>query len=132
MAGKDTVELAREEYEALIARIAELEDKLAAVETGDGVRVPHEVALGIVRGDKPAVAFRQHRGLTLHQLSEKTGLAAGYLSEIERGVKPGSAAALARIARALGTTIDVLVGEEPKQRPYMQGGNIDDTKRRDE
>lgn len=132
MAAKDTVELAREEYEALIARIAELEDKLAAVETCDGIRVPHEVALDIVRGDKPAVAFRKHRGLTLHQLSEMTGLATGYLSEIERGVKPGSAAALARIASGLGTTIDVLVGEEPKQRPYMQGAITDDTKRREQ
>ena len=35
----------------------------------------------------------------------------GYLSEIERGRKPGSTSALARIARALGATIDVLVNE---------------------
>ena len=40
--------------------------------------------------------------------SERTGIAVGYLSEIERGRKPGSAAALSRIAAALGATIDVL------------------------
>ena len=32
-----------------------------------------------------------------------------YLSEVERGRKPGSAAALSRIAGALGTTIVALV-----------------------
>ena len=42
-------------------------------------------------------------------IREKTGIAAGYISEIERGRKPGSTSALARIASALGTTIDVLV-----------------------
>ena len=50
--------------------------------------------------------FGRHRGLTLRALAEETGIAASYLSEIERGRKPGSAAALARIAGALDTTVD--------------------------
>ena len=49
--------------------------------------------------------------MTLRDLSEGTGIAVSYLSEIERGHKPGSTSALARIAGALGTTIDVLVVE---------------------
>ncbi len=72
-------------------------------------RVPHEVALAIIRGDSPVLAFRNHNGLTLRQLSDKTGVTASYLSEIERGHKSGSASALAKIARALDTTIDALV-----------------------
>ena len=127
MTKEDTVTLAREEYEALIERIAELEDRVAAVDADGGVRVPHEVARAIDGGEKPAVAFRIHRGFTLQEMSERTGLAVGYLSEIERGVKPGSAAALARMASALGTTIDVLVGETPKQRPYLRGSPADVT-----
>ncbi len=47
--------------------------------------------------------------MTLRNLAARTGIAAGYLSEIERGLKPGSAEALSRIATALGTTIDALV-----------------------
>lgn len=120
MTSEDTVTLAREEYDALIERNAELEDRLAAIDADDGVRVPHDVALAIIGGEAPSVAFRNHQGLTLHELSKITGLSVGYLSEIERGVKPGSAAALALIADALGTTIDVLVGEAPKRRPYMR------------
>ena len=38
-------------------------------------------------------------------------VAASYLSEIERGLKPGSVATLSRIADALCTTIDSLVRE---------------------
>ena len=39
----------------------------------------------------------------------RTGIAASYLSEIERGIKPGSTASLSRIADASDTTLDVLV-----------------------
>ena len=89
----------------------ELEDKLAAIEAGDGVRVPHEVALAIINGGRPIRAFREYRGLTLQELSDRTGLAISYISEIERGRKSGSIAALARIAAALDATIDVLIDE---------------------
>ena len=111
MTSEETVTLTRKEYDALVERNSELEDRLLALEADDGVLVPHEVALAIIDGERPILAFRNHLGLTLQQLSDRTGLAVSYLSEIERGRKPGSAAALARIARAFGTTIDVLAGD---------------------
>ena len=111
MASEETVTLTRTEYDALISRNDELEDRLAALDADDGTRVPHEVALAIIRGQRPILAFRNHRGLTLRELSDKTGIAASYLSEIERGHKNGSASALATIARALGTSIDTLIIE---------------------
>ena len=40
---------------------------------------------------------------------ERAAISLGYLSEIERGRKPGSVAAMTRVADALGTTIDALV-----------------------
>ena len=95
----------------MLESYSELEDRLAALDADDGMRVPHEVALAIMDGTRPALAFRNHQGVTLQELSEKTGFAASYLSKIERGIKPGSASALARIASALGTTIDVLGSE---------------------
>ena len=111
MTSEETIVLTRKEYNALLERNNELEDRLAALDADDGVRVPHEVALAIMDGKRPFLAFRNHQGVTLHELSERTGLAVSYLSEIERGIKPGSASALARIASALGTTIDVLMSE---------------------
>jgi lambda repressor-like predicted transcriptional regulator len=111
MTNAGTIALPREEYEALVARNEELEDRLAAIDADDGSRIPHGVALAIMRGANPVAAFRSHSGITLRDLSKRTGVAASYLSEIERGLKPGSAATLSRIANALGTTIDSLVME---------------------
>lgn len=111
MTSEETITLTRTEYDALIQRCDDLEDRLAAVDADNGVRVPHEVALAIIGGKSPMLAFRSYRGVTLRELSEKTGLATSYLSEIEGGPKPESTSALARIAGALGTTIDALVTE---------------------
>lgn len=111
MTSEETITLTRREYNDLIERNSQLEDMLAARDADDGVRIPHQVALDIMGGQGPIQAFRSHQGITLRELSERTGLASGYISEIERGLKPGSASALVRIASALGTTIDVLVSE---------------------
>lgn len=109
MTSQETITLNRREYERLVERDNQLQDILAAWDADDGVRVSHDVALDIMRGKAPILAFRKHRGITLRELSERTGVAAGYISEIERGLKPGSTSALARITRGLGTSIDVLV-----------------------
>ena len=109
MTGGETVTLTREEYDALIERTAALEDRLAAAEAEGDARVPHEVAVATMAGESPIRAFRNHHGFTLRELSERSGVALSYLSEIERRRKPGSVAALTRVAAAFSTTLDVLV-----------------------
>ncbi len=111
MSSEETVTLTRAEYEALLNHSSELEDRLAALDAEDGSRVPHEVAVAIIRGKSPILAFRDYLGITLRDLSASTGISVSYLSEIECGHKPGSTSALTRIAGALGTTIDALVSE---------------------
>ena len=81
----------------MVERSEDLEDSLAALDADGGSRIPHDVALAIMRGANPVAAFRSHSGITLRDLSE-----------IERGLKPSSATTLSRIARALGTAIDTL------------------------
>lgn len=108
MSNQETVTISRAEYDALVAHNAELKEHIAALEADDGSRIPHPVAVAITRGDSPLSAFRKHRGLTLRQLAESSGVTASYVSEIERGIKPGSMSALARLAKALDTRIDVL------------------------
>ena len=112
MASAETITLTRAEYDALIARHDELEDRLAALEADDGSRIPHEVALAIMRGQGPIRAFRDHLGFTLRELSKRTGISTSHLSEIERGLKPGSASALSRVADALGATVDALINTQ--------------------
>ena len=75
MTETDTVTLTRSEYQALIARTEELEDALAAREADDGSRIPHEVALAIMGGEGPVLAFRRHLGMTLRELAARTGIA---------------------------------------------------------
>ena len=111
MTNEDTIVLSRSEYESLVNRNTDLEDILAGRDADDGSRIPHDVAVAIINGENPVSAFRAHRGITLRDLARETGLAASYLSEIERGLKPGSVSALDRIARAFDTTIDALVVE---------------------
>jgi len=101
MASEETITLTRREYSALIERNSQLEDMVAARDADDGVRVPHEVALDIMRGKSPILAFRNHQGITLRELSERTGIAAGYISEVERGLKPVPI----RLTRWLATTV---------------------------
>ena len=108
MTSPETVTLTRAEYDALVAHNAELEERVAALEADDGSRIPHTVALAIMRGASPLSAFRNYRRVTLRDLAQSTGMAASYISEIERGLKPGSATALARLANALDTRLDVL------------------------
>ena len=53
MPDTDNIILPRSEYEAILARIEELEDILAAHDADDGRRIPHDVALAIIRGEQP-------------------------------------------------------------------------------
>jgi len=45
--------------------------------------------------------WREKRGRSQRELATAAGVSAGYLAEIETGRKSGSAAALARLAKAL-------------------------------
>ena len=130
MNSEESITLPRAEYEALLQRCEDLEDSLAALEAYDGSFIPHDIVLDLLADTKPMLAYRRYRGMTLRELSERTGLGASYLSEIERGRKAGSISAWSRIAEALDTTIDVLVGfgtdaregDEPMPNPHDVGG----------
>lgn len=61
MSADETVTLTREEYDALIEQIEEIEDLLAAVQAEGDRRFPHEVAVAMIRGDSPLRAFLKHR-----------------------------------------------------------------------
>ena len=102
MTDTDTITLSRTEYDALVSRNEELEDRLLAMEAEDGSRIPHEVAILVMSGMSPLAAFRNHLGISLRGLSQKTGISRSYLSEIERGRKSGSTATISRIAEELG------------------------------
>ena len=101
--------MAEAQYEALLAEKETLEDQVAARDADDGSRIPHGGGVDHHVGQVPDRRGFEPISASVRDLAARTGIATGCLSEIERRRKPGSAAALSRIAGALGTTIDALV-----------------------
>jgi DNA-binding XRE family transcriptional regulator len=112
----DKVILRRAEYDELISRIEDLEDR-GTVERVNKEKsrryLPVEIVRRLISGEESKVkVWREYRGLTLRALAEKAGIAPAYLSEIETRKKPGSVKAMAALARALDVEIEALIDHE--------------------
>jgi DNA-binding XRE family transcriptional regulator len=127
--GDDIVILSRKEYDQLI--VAANEDAADAAIAKKAI-VRSEETLTEAEMDEllaartPLAFWRKKRGLTQAQLAKTTGIAQGFLSEIEAGHKTGAVDALRRIASALGVSLDdiastqdrvAIIGQQRKPRP---------------
>src|SRR5262249_58863332 len=112
----DTVTLTRAEYEALLERIEDAEDnafldRVEARERAIGKEnaradyLPGELVRRLIDGEHPVRVWRAHRGLGRDALAAAAGIASSYLTEIETRRKPGSFAALAKLATALHVSL---------------------------
>lgn len=102
----------RAEYDEMIARIEDLEDRLALRESRsdpDREVMAGDMMRRILAGENRVKVWREYRGLTLRKLAEKAGLAPSYLSEIEAGQKPGSVRMLRALAAALDVEVEHLI-----------------------
>ena len=115
----DTVTLTRAQYEKLVARAEDAQDRAvvdraAAREKNLGFdkahadALPLELVKELAAGTHPARVWRKHHGKTIEQIAEATGIPKGYLSEIETRKKPGSLDAMIKIAAALDVPLDDL------------------------
>lgn len=107
----DQVTLTRGEYEALLERIADLEDSIAVLAqrvAGDGT-VPMEVVAAKAGGEHPLRAWRTYRGLSERDLATRCGLTVNELIQIETGRRPGSVEALRALAAVLEVPTDWLL-----------------------
>jgi hypothetical protein len=113
---KDDVILRRAEYDELITRIEDLEDRgtVERVKKEKNRRyVPVDVVKRLVSGEESKVkVWREHRGFTLRALAQKAQIAPAYLSEIETRKKPGSVKAMAALARGLDVPIEALIDHQ--------------------
>ncbi len=128
MRASETVTLTRAQYEALLNRLEDAEDR--AIVAGAQARekalgkkaaradaLPLELVEALARGTHPVRVFRKHRSLTLDALAEATGIAQSYLTEIETRKKPGSLDALIKIAAALEVPLDDIAAWLARDRP---------------
>ncbi|MFT4180815.1 MAG: helix-turn-helix transcriptional regulator [Rhizobium sp.] len=104
--GKDYVLIPEADYEDLLD-IADARAVRARIDAGEETW-PTDVVNALVAGENPVRIFRKHRGLTMAELAEKTGLSQPYLSEIETGKKSGSIEALKAVASVLMLSLDDL------------------------
>jgi len=58
--------------------------------------------------------FRLKKNFTLQELADKSGYSKGYLSKVEKSGKAPPVATLSVIARELGVSVSVILGEETK------------------
>lgn len=97
----------------LKARLDDLEDAFALMQAqrnGPSADAwPDALVQRMLASESLLRLWREHRGLTLESLSQQTGVAKGYLSEIESGKKPGSVATLKKCAEVLLIDLDDLV-----------------------
>lgn len=116
---RETVTVSRGDWAQLLSELEDAQDRATVVE-----RRRHEAATGkqaarrnylsprearrLLDGESPVKVWREKRGRSQRELARAAGVSAGYLAEIETGRKPGSAAALPRLAKALQVQIEDL------------------------
>ena len=112
--------LPRKEYEALAAKATEaVEDAgtarlvaRARKDVAEGAPlIPMDVAERIAAGEHPIRAVRRWRDMTQMELSYRTTIGQGYISDLESGRRKGTVAALRIIAETLRVPLDMLVTE---------------------
>ena len=107
------VQIPRAEYEEILKRVQDLEDALIVLNAERDDRpeayLPGALMKRLIAGEHALRVWRDHRGLTVAALATRSGVGASYISEIETGKKPGSVAALKKLATALAVDLDDLV-----------------------
>ncbi len=96
------------EWQALLARLDELQDLADAKAAAETESVPAELAERLLAGEAPLRVWREYRGLTLQALAERCGVTRQMLSMAERDKATPSVDLLAKLASALDCDMDDL------------------------
>src|SRR5580693_91979 len=130
--GDDIVILSRKEYDRLL--VAANEDAADSAVAKNAI-ARREETLGETEMDEllaartPLAFWRKKRGLTQTDLAKAAGIAQGFLSEIESGLKTGDVNVLQRIASALEISLLELVPALPSGK-RKSGAQLKIVKRR--
>ena len=93
--------------------VQDYDNAKAALERGEDELIPGEVIYTILDGANAIKTWREYRGLSQQELSEKVGISFPYLSQLETNKRKGSLAVLSAIAKALKVSLDLLVPPQP-------------------
>jgi ribosome-binding protein aMBF1 (putative translation factor) len=113
--GDEIVILSRDEYDRLIEADEDRKDAETARRVIADIASGAETVLSEAELDEylnaktPLSFWRKKRQMTQADLSKVTGIAQGFISEIESGQKPGTPATLKKLAQALNIKVDNLI-----------------------
>lgn len=112
--GDDLAVLPRKDYEALLERLAELEEDADtalydARKAGINPLLPAELSTRILKGESLLKAIRNWRHMTQVQVEFKTGIAQSYLSDLESGRRKGTEETLKKLASAYDIPAEWLI-----------------------
>jgi DNA-binding XRE family transcriptional regulator len=113
--GEDMVVLSAADYERLVEAAEDTRDSMIAersrkaIEAGKLETLTSAEAKELLASKSPLGFWRRKRGLTQGALSKASGVAQGFISEIEAGNKPGTTATLKKLAVVLKLTVDDLI-----------------------
>jgi DNA-binding XRE family transcriptional regulator len=114
--GEDMVILPKSEYDRLVEAREALADKVDAreaarilkrIESGEEETFPDDLVKRLRKENRVRV-MREYRGLTQAELAKAAGTSPMYLSQIECGRADGSTSLLARLAKALRISADII------------------------
>jgi DNA-binding XRE family transcriptional regulator len=91
----------------MLQDICDYDEAKEAIEADEEL-IPSEVTYAILDGENPVKVWRKYRGLTREQLATKAGVSRANLEQIESSKSDCSHDVLARIAEALGLSVDDL------------------------
>jgi hypothetical protein len=83
------------------ADAAMFDERMRELKAGNDAVLPADISASILKGDSLLRAVRRSKNVTQSVLADKTGLAQGYISDLEAGRKSGTDDAWRRIAKAL-------------------------------
>ena len=110
--------LPRKDYEALAAKAQEADEDIGTVCLVARARkeivagaplIPKEIVDRIIAGENALRVLREWRGKTQLDISYKTNIGQGYISDLESGRRKGTTAALKKIADVLKVPLDLIV-----------------------
>ena len=110
--------LPRKHYEPLAAKAHEAHEDIGTVRLVARARkeivagaplIPKEIVDRIIAGENALRVLREWRGKTQLDISYKTNIGQGYISDLESGRRKGTTAALKKIADVLKVPLDLIV-----------------------
>lgn len=113
--GDGIVIMPEADYDRMVEELEELRDSeiaqrvLREIESGEEELLTHAEVTEMLAARTPLAFWRRKRDLTQAALADAAGISQAFLSEIESGQKPGTAATLKKIADALRLTVDDLI-----------------------